>query len=106
VKQPSGGIPPYQVSYSGLFRKQAKKLLVRAKTLGRFTEIAQVMQDINTRLEWIPLDFGEPLRDLVHLGLQERIGTIPPLVVTFAADEAKRLVYVALPFKLLPKSGF
>jgi hypothetical protein len=58
-----------------------------------------------TRGWWIPLDFGEPLRDFVQLGLQERIGTVAPLVVTYGVDEARRIVYVTIPFKLLPGSG-
>lgn len=63
------------------------------------------MRDIDVRLRWVPLDFGEPLRELTELGLQEYIGTIAPLVVTYAVDEARRIVYVALPFRLLPNSG-
>jgi hypothetical protein len=52
------------------------------------------------------VSFGDPLRDLVHLGLQERVGVLPPLVVTYAVDEARHIVYVSVPFKLLPNSGF
>jgi hypothetical protein len=39
------------------------------------------------------------------LGIQVRIGTIAPLVVRFGVDHARRVVYVTLPFDLLPKSG-
>jgi len=73
--------------------------------MGRFTEIAQVIRDIEIRLQWIPLDFGDPLRDLVHLGLQLRVGTLPPLVVTYGVDEVRRFVHVTVPFRLLPRSG-
>jgi hypothetical protein len=71
---------------------------------GRFTEVAQAIRGIDTRLQWIPLDFGEPLRDLVHLGIKEHIGVLAPLVVRYGVDEVRRLVYVALPFDLLPRS--
>jgi hypothetical protein len=80
-------------------------LLERARAKGRFAEIAQAIRDINTRLEWIPLDFGEPLRDLSPLGIQIRMGTITPLVVRYGVDEARHIVYVSVPFVLLPKSG-
>jgi hypothetical protein len=98
-------MPPFRVVYSGLCREETRQLLARASAKGRFTEVAQSVRGINTRLEWIPLDFGDPLRDLAHLGLQELVGTVPPLVVTYSVDEARRIVYVAVPFKLLPNSG-
>jgi hypothetical protein len=101
----SPGVPPYRVVYSGLCRAQTTQLLTRAAAKGRFAEMARVVREIHTRLEWIPLDFGDPFRDLVHLGIQVRIGIIPPLVVTFGVDEARRIVHVILPFKLLPRSG-
>jgi hypothetical protein len=88
-----------------LCRDHTRQLLARAGGKGRFAEVARAVRDINTRLEWIPLDFGEPLRDFVPLGIQVRIGTIAPLVVTFGVDQDRRIVYVALPFDLLPKSG-
>jgi hypothetical protein len=105
VSQPSGGVPPYRVVYSGPCREQTRQLLTRARAKGRFAEVAQVLRDIHTRLEWIPLDFGDPVRDFVHLGIQARIGILPPLVVKFGVDEARRIVHVSLPFGLLPRSG-
>jgi hypothetical protein len=77
------------------------QLLARARAAGRFAEVAQAVRDINTRLQWIPLDFGEPLRYFAHLGIQKRIGTVAPIVVTFGVDESRRIVYVSVPFKLL-----
>jgi hypothetical protein len=64
----------------------------------------QAVRGINTRLEWIPLDFGEPLQDFVHLGIKEHIGVLAPLVVKYGVDEGRRIVYVSLPFGLLPKT--
>jgi hypothetical protein len=105
MSQPRGGVPPYRVVYSGLCRDSTRQLLARAAAQGRFAEVAQAVQGIHTRLQWIPLDFGEPLRDFVHLGIQVRIGPLAPLVVTYGVDEARHLVYVTVPFKLLPQSG-
>jgi hypothetical protein len=39
------------------------------------------------------------------LGILEFIGVVAPLVVTYGVDEARRLVYVSVPFKLLRNSG-
>lgn len=105
MSEPSTGGPPYRVVYSELCRQRTQKLLKRAAALHRFAEIAQAVRDIDTRLRWIPLDFGEPLQDLVHLGIKEHIGVGGPLVVKYGVDEARRIVYVALPFDLLPNSG-
>jgi hypothetical protein len=105
VSPTSKGIPPYRVVYSELCRHETRDLLIRARAKGHFNEIAQAVQGINTRLEWIPLDFGQPLKDYVHLGIKEHIGVVAPLVVKYGVDEARHVVYVALPFGLLPKSG-
>lgn len=105
MTQPSDQTPPYRVVYSGLCRDEVKNLLARAKAKGRFGEVSQAIRDINTRLKWIPLDFGEPLQTLTHLGLKTHIGVIAPLVVRYGVDGERRIVHVSLPFDLLPKSG-
>jgi hypothetical protein len=78
---------------------------MRAHQQDRFAEIADTMLGIDTRLKWIPLDFGEPLQSLVRLGLQRYTGVLPPLVVSYGVDEARRIVDVTVPFKLRPRSG-
>ncbi len=105
MSQPSKGVPPYRVVYAGVVRDDTRQLLARAAAKGRLPELAQVVRDIDIRLNWIPLDFGDPLRDFATLGIQVRIGVLPPLVVTFGVDEARRIVHVSAPFKLLPRSG-
>src|SRR5262249_39414271 len=104
MSQPNG-VPPFRVVYSGLCRDAAKQLLTRAAAAGRFASVAQAMREVHTQLEWIPQDFGELLRDLLNLGLVEHIGAHAPLVVRYCVDEVRRIVYVTLPFKLLPNSG-
>ena len=105
MSQPPG-TPPFHVVYAQRCRENTRELLQRAAVKGRFAELAQVVRDINTRLEWIPLDFGEPLREHAQAGINEYIGVLPPLVVTYGVDQARRIVYVAVPFALLPRSGF
>src|SRR5262249_11865472 len=104
MSQPSG-VAPFRVVYSGRCQDSVRNLLARATARGRFAEIAQILRGIHTRLEWIPLDFGEPLCDHVQLGLLELIGVLAPVVVTYAVDQARRIVYVVLPLKLLSRSG-
>jgi hypothetical protein len=93
------------VVYSEVCRESLRQILARAAPQGKIDEVAEAVKGIIKRLEWIPLDFGEPLRDHGHLGLQERVGPVPPLVVRYGVDEARRMVYVVTPIKLLPRSG-
>ena len=81
MSQPSGGVPPFRIVYSGRCLADAAQLLVHAKANGRFAEVAMAIREIDTRLAWIPLDFGEPLQDFVHLAIKEHIGVWAPLVV-------------------------
>jgi hypothetical protein len=104
VSESTWTIPPYRVAYSQLCLDGARQLLLRASAKVRFAEIAEVLGGINTRLEWIPLDFGEPLKNFVHLGIKEHIGVLAPVVVKYGVDETRRIVYVPLPFSLLPNS--
>jgi hypothetical protein len=98
--------PTYRVVFSGLCREDTRQLLEQAREKGRFEEFGHAVRDIVTRLKWIPLDFGEPLRDFLELGIQLRIGSIAPLVVTFGVDEKRHIVYVSRPFQVLSKSEF
>jgi hypothetical protein len=105
VSPATEGVPPYRVVYSEKCRNETRDFLVRARAKSQFKEIARAVQGINARLEWIPLDFGEPLRDFVHLGIKVHIGVLAPFVVKYGVDEARHIVYVTLPFSLLPKKS-
>jgi hypothetical protein len=105
VSEKGEGTPPFRVIYSGRCREEVKRLLARAAAKGRFAEVAQILQNIHSHLRWIPLDFGESLRDYGSLGITEHLGSIGPLAVKYGVDESRRIVYVVVPFKLLPNSG-
>ena len=105
MNEPSDAVPPYRVVYSDRRRAHVKQLLERASQQGRFAELAQAIRDIDTRLHWVPLDFGEPLQDYLELRIVELVGVVSPLVVKYGIDEDRRIVYISLPFGLLPKSG-
>ncbi len=105
MSESSQSTPPYRIVWSERCRQTTRELLLRAAQKGRQAEVAQLLRDIIRRLEWIPLDFGEPLVDHVHAGIQERIAPLAPLVVRFGVDEVRRLVYVLTPLKLLSNSG-
>jgi hypothetical protein len=62
-------------------------------------------KEINRRLRVYP-QFGEPRRDLPALGATLWAGTVPPLMLQYVIDEVYRVVFVAVPFKVLPNAGF
>src|SRR5271167_4079032 len=98
MNQPDRGSLAFRVVYPGECREFIKQVLLRAANGGRLAEIAKTLRGLHARLEWIPLDFGDPLRDLPELGLLELIGCLPPFVVTYAVDEVRRLVYISRSF--------
>lgn len=98
-------VAPFRIAWSGRCRQQFQELLEQARAKGRLAEVCQAARDFYERLTWIPLDFGEPTTDYVHLGVVEMLGAAPPFVVTYCVDQPRRLVYVVVPCKLLPNSG-
>ncbi len=79
MSQPTGAIPPYRVVSSERCRQQTRELLERAAAKERFAEIAQVVRDINIRLQWISLGFGEPLTGRTHCQHVPRFAVSVPL---------------------------
>ncbi len=105
MSEASEAVPPYRVVYSGRCRNEIRRALERAQARGRFAVVAQALREIDRRLHWIPLDFGQPIQDYSGLALTEYIGVVAPFVVKYGVDEARRIVHVSLPFGLLPRSG-
>jgi hypothetical protein len=94
----------YRVVYSEFVREQARQLVLRAQERGIAAEVVDAIKEINTRLEFFP-EFGEPLKDLVLQSARMWIGAVPPLVVKYIVDDARRLVMVVTPFAPLPNTG-
>ena len=105
MSEPSASPVPYRVVYSEHVRNELRRLLIRAKTAGQGRPALDAAKEIDRRLHIYP-QFGEPRRDLEALGVTIWSGTVPPLVVEYVIDEGQRLVFVAIPFKALPHSGF
>ncbi len=104
MSEPANGPLRYQVIYSDDVRSALKSLVARARDRGLASQVLDAIKEINRRLELYP-QFGEPLLDLVAEPGQIRIGVVPPLVVRYALYEEQRLVWVANPLNLLPRSG-
>lgn len=105
MSEPSARPEPYRVVYSEHVRDELRALLVRAKASGHGQQALDAAREINRRLHVYP-QFGEPRRNLEALGATAWSGTVPPLVLEYVIDEERRLVFVVIPFKVLPHSGF
>ncbi len=105
MSEPSASPVPYRVVYSEHVRNELKDLLTRAKESSRERPALDAAKEIDRRLHIYP-QFGEPRRDLESLGVTIWSGTVPSLVVEYVIDERERVVFVAIPFKALPHSGF
>ncbi len=95
---------PYKVVYSERVRAEVKSLVREAAAVGLGQAVLDAVKEIDARLRIYP-QFGEPLRDLKTEGETLWSGTVPPLVLQYVVDDEKRLVFVVLPFKVLPHLG-
>jgi hypothetical protein len=89
-----GPSDPYRVVLSEATRQQLLELQQRAVARGLGERILSAVKLVVARLQFDPLEFGEPRRELRALRLQERVAVVRPLVVLYAVDENRRLVYV------------
>ena len=96
---------PYRVVYSERVRHELRALVARAREHGVGPQMLTAIKELDARLRVYP-QFGEPLRDLKLEPARIWIGVVPPLVVHYLLDEERRHVIVAVPFTLLPNSGF
>src|SRR5687768_11835911 len=95
----------YRVTYSGRVRDELMKLAQKAKDAGLGSVVLSAVKQLDYRLRLYP-QFGEPVRDLSMPGQSRWIGTVPTLFVEYIIDEVNRNVYVVIPLKPMPHSGF
>jgi hypothetical protein len=91
---------PFRVVFSEATRRQLLQCYQGASTPHLAARVLEAARAILARLESDPLEFGEPLRRLHELQLEKRVGAERPLVVTYAVDEQRRLVYVTAVHRL------
>src|SRR5258708_2430925 len=84
----------YRVIYTEVVRTALKQLGNRARELGITSKFVAALKGLEQRLQTDPLELGEPLRDFVDAGLEERLGGYSFLFVRYGVDRARLLVYV------------
>jgi hypothetical protein len=84
----------YTVSWVPKALTQAKDLLLRAKSIGIFDEVAQALLAAELKLTTMPLEWGDALyRAKLPGGLVCR-GHQPPIYLHYVVYEAQRVVIV------------
>jgi hypothetical protein len=95
MNSPGDGQPVlYKVIPTGVARRLLKQRHLEAIQTGRGAPFLAAFRQIIERLRKEPLVFGEPLYRLKALQLEIRQGIVLPLVVDYAVDEQRRLVYI------------
>jgi hypothetical protein len=82
------------VDWSGNAHDQLRDLANRAAGRGIRLLLAEELLEVQHRLENRPQEWGDPVRPLPFLGLQMLQGLYSGLMVVYAVDEARRIVYV------------
>src|SRR5262245_44298420 len=95
--------PPqaFRVVYPGQVRDQLLEWMRSASDPALRTSLAGELSTIDTQLATNPLQWGEVAYHLYQAGLAVCNGFHERIQVSYAVDEARRLVYVGW-FKLLP----
>jgi hypothetical protein len=104
VSEPTTAPVPYRVIYSELVRTELRDLLQRAVARGLGEAALAAVKTIDYRLHVYP-QFGEPLRDLTTQNETIWVGTVEPFVVEYVIDEERRMVFVVVPLRALPRFG-
>ncbi len=84
----------YKVIVSGKIAQDLDVLRTRAKEGGVESDYLLALETAGNRLRQDPWNFGELIMRLPHFKLQIHVRVVHPLLIEFAIDEDKPLVYI------------
>jgi hypothetical protein len=84
----------YQLSMSGQVSAGVAEVREQAADIGLLDEFDAAYGAIEQRLQADPLGLGELVKALKHMKLLIHVGVVQPLIVRFAIDEERRIVYL------------
>jgi hypothetical protein len=84
----------YLISISGSVSKVIKAEGRRARKVGRFTQFIDALHVVERRLRDDPLGFGEQTGGTIGVSLVYHTGSVWPISVRFAIDQAHAVVYL------------
>ena len=88
------GSPHFKVGHLNKAKKRLHELEQRAKALGLSKQLAKSLREITDRLEFAPLEWGEPHYHTILPGGVVRHAVWEGLSVRFVAYEQQRLVFL------------
>lgn len=79
---------------SAAMAARIRELDAEAKAAGIEKDYRAAIRRVYRRLASDPTEFGEPTFTFAHLGLRNYVAVLPPIVVEYCVDEARKLVYL------------
>lgn len=101
---PNNSDASYKYVLSTEQKRQLRTWWKRATALGIIADYLKALETIHHQLSTDPQGWGDPWFQLHQLGLQVYQRTCPPLHVSYAVDQERRIVYVKT-LTPLPRSG-
>ncbi len=105
MSEPVPSPTPYRVIPSGHVSNELRALSQRAIAAGFREPFLDALRTLQRVLSIYP-QFGDQLRDLTTVGETVHAATFPPLFVEYIIDEPNRAVFIVVPIKVMPHSGF
>ena len=93
--------PPYEVSIVGRAQMDIIDLLSRAKPLGLFAELEQVLFQVDEHLHQRPREWGDPIRNFPAAQSVQYRGQVDPIIAYYSVHD--RLPMVFLNWVTVPK---
>lgn len=84
----------YEVRCAEQVLRTLERLQLQATRAGIGEMMLDALRTLYHRLNTKPEAFGEPLHELRAFQLEVRVGGVPPLLVRYAVDRLRRLVYI------------
>ena|SRR5579871_3483008 len=84
----------FHVAYSTALKQEIKDILSKAKQVGELEGYARALLEIDDRMRTDPFGLGELKGRLAKLKLDVHVACVRPLVVEFAIDAQRKLVFV------------
>jgi hypothetical protein len=91
---PNGSHASYRIISSKAVNDGLKTLAAQAEVQGITDSLIEALNAVSARLQYSPLHFGEPSKDLLSLKLQVRRGAVKGLGIAYAVDPVNRIVYL------------
>ena len=91
---PTNGQPAYTITFLHPVSEQLVEWGRLADGVGFGADYRQALRQVEDRLTYNPMKWGDPVHDYEHAGLSERWFMHPVLIVYYGVHQASRQVFV------------